>query len=57
LIRFFDSSTGQLFDVWGNLQCGDVKLLLDSLELRGLFLSIMVNSMDEVENLRLPLVM
>jgi hypothetical protein len=34
-----------------------VKPLLDSLEPRGLFLNIMVNSMDEVENLRLPLAM
>jgi len=36
----------------GALTPEDVDLLMDSLEPRGLFLNIMVNSMKEIENLR-----
>jgi hypothetical protein len=41
--------------VRGSFKPQEIRLLLDSLEPRGLFLNIMVNTMEEVEALR-PLV-
>jgi len=54
MVRYFQrvQQAGRPLLVRGSLRPDDLSLLLDSLEVRGLFLNIMVNRMEEIDPLR-----
>ena len=45
-------AAGRSLLIRGAFTADDMRLLMDSLESRGLFLNIMVKSMEEIEDLR-----